>query len=863
MLVEDSFILGGSTLTDATIKSFRFGVNHYDNSQKPFIASLGTVTAGSSIAYFGGGSSLGVAATALQFYTASNNTTDIGTEVMRINSAQNVGIGTGSSISAKFHIVGSTSTSGTNSFLIENSSGNDLMAVNNVGQLKLNQYTGGSFDGTPQHLLGVDGSGNVVKATSAGDLSNTWLQATDDRDMAPEDISFDVDFALFFSSKLGLDTGTTTDGDYQDVIYLNTWNDASGGDANILAFDKSSMQILHYQADQAATNWGTPKTLAYAEDVITPTLQTVTDEGNTTTNSIITSSSENSTPASESTVLSKFGILGNRGTMYVTNTGDNLILGTGGVHSAGNKMHLSSTGLRLQDNVNAAASAKLHVVGGAKAINANALLVENAEGDNLLRITDDNFTRLGSTIEIDVENGYVRSIGTDGLGGEFHARTLTSLNSWARDLVINQQNSSKNILLNIDSVEGFRLKDNKQLKFAQYTGTNFDGTPTSILGVDASGNVVKTDASNIITDTPTLQSVTDEGATTTNLVSFSDRIQIGSTSALGATTRSRIVVGGSDVYGLLVTNSSLSELFAVRADGTISQGNKPTKVGKDTLLNVTSGGSVAIGVNAAKDVTSLSTSIVAIGKNSLTGHTGMSQTSVYVGENSAQQDSTSTTALINNVVIGHTAGRNIEGSQNVIIGSQSGGSTVTGSKGSDNVIIGYGALQGGIDGTTNNVIIGSQTGQFSDNIGSNNTIIGHKLVFNTDDSISDEVIIGQDENVRLRFDSSGDLHLPDNAASSGKDALLIDDAGKVSRTAAVYQSSITATTSGTGEITIAHGLSYTPTSCTITVKFETGSAGEFAQVVSIDATNIVAKVFVGVSGTTVNSSNRTLYYTFS
>ena len=59
------------------------------------------------------------------------------------------------------------------------------LEILNTGQLKFNEY-GSNFDGAPNYFLGVNTSGLVLKTTGAGTLSNTWLQATDDRDMAPE-----------------------------------------------------------------------------------------------------------------------------------------------------------------------------------------------------------------------------------------------------------------------------------------------------------------------------------------------------------------------------------------------------------------------------------------------------------------------------------------------------------------------------------------------------------------------------------------------------------------------------------------------------------------------------------------------------
>ena len=94
------------------------------------------------------------------------------------------------------------------------------------------------------------------------------LNAVNDRDLAPEDLSYANDFNVFFTSKEGLEDGSTNGSNYMDAIVLNTWSDASGHDANVLAFDKSTKAIYHYQADQAATNWGTASQLAYTSDLI-------------------------------------------------------------------------------------------------------------------------------------------------------------------------------------------------------------------------------------------------------------------------------------------------------------------------------------------------------------------------------------------------------------------------------------------------------------------------------------------------------------------------------------------------------------------------------------------------------------------
>ena len=112
-------------------------------------------------------------------------------------------------------------------------------------------------------------SSNPGYLTSSGTIAQANnLQAFDDRDMAPEDLSYSDDMRIFFSAREGLEDGTSTGTDWQDVLLLNSYSDSSGGAANILAFDKNSYTIRHYQAGLSASNWGTAKTLSYNDQVI-------------------------------------------------------------------------------------------------------------------------------------------------------------------------------------------------------------------------------------------------------------------------------------------------------------------------------------------------------------------------------------------------------------------------------------------------------------------------------------------------------------------------------------------------------------------------------------------------------------------
>lgn len=84
------------TASDSTGKNIRFGTGHYTNSEEPFFCFNGATASSYNIAFVGGGSSYGNAATEIRFYTASNTTTTTGTQQMTIDSNGEVGIGASS-----------------------------------------------------------------------------------------------------------------------------------------------------------------------------------------------------------------------------------------------------------------------------------------------------------------------------------------------------------------------------------------------------------------------------------------------------------------------------------------------------------------------------------------------------------------------------------------------------------------------------------------------------------------------------------------------------------------------------------------------------------------------------------------------
>lgn len=73
--------------------------------------------------------------------------------------------------------------------------------------------------------------------------------------------------SAYFVTEWGLNNDFVG-GNYGDFLSLNTYHDASAGNQNGLFFDKTGKRIVHYQSGWGAADWGSGKTLAYAEDVL-------------------------------------------------------------------------------------------------------------------------------------------------------------------------------------------------------------------------------------------------------------------------------------------------------------------------------------------------------------------------------------------------------------------------------------------------------------------------------------------------------------------------------------------------------------------------------------------------------------------
>ncbi|KKK51717.1 hypothetical protein LCGC14_3112170, partial [marine sediment metagenome] len=79
--------VGANTTADTTTKAFVVGLRHYTNAEEPSHILGGQVDATTHRVLFGGGRTGHNAATSVEFYTAAGNTTLVGTQRWKVDSA--------------------------------------------------------------------------------------------------------------------------------------------------------------------------------------------------------------------------------------------------------------------------------------------------------------------------------------------------------------------------------------------------------------------------------------------------------------------------------------------------------------------------------------------------------------------------------------------------------------------------------------------------------------------------------------------------------------------------------------------------------------------------------------------------------
>lgn len=90
--IRDEIMTGANSETNNAAKSFQYTSLHYTNAQEPFGLIRGVSGASDNDLHIGGGAATVNAATEIHMYTAVNNTTTTGTEVVTITSTLRMGI---------------------------------------------------------------------------------------------------------------------------------------------------------------------------------------------------------------------------------------------------------------------------------------------------------------------------------------------------------------------------------------------------------------------------------------------------------------------------------------------------------------------------------------------------------------------------------------------------------------------------------------------------------------------------------------------------------------------------------------------------------------------------------------------------
>jgi len=132
---------------------------------------------------------------------------------------------------------------------------------------------------------------------------------------------------------------------------------------------------------------------------------------------------------------------------------------------------------------NSTPSARTHIVGSGNTSATNTLLVENSDGDDIMLLQDSKAAYFYGSANFE-QGLYVKTQKNLILYSSDNTE-YTRVVQVGGDLRFYQNGAGSESL-------NYTLKENGQLLLNTYTGTTHDGTPVKILGVDASGNVVKT-----------------------------------------------------------------------------------------------------------------------------------------------------------------------------------------------------------------------------------------------------------------------------------------------------------------------------------------------------------------------------------
>ena len=380
-----------------------------------------------------------------------------------------------------------------NHIILADGQGNKRIVADNTGKLQLPAYTGTTHNGTPSSILGVDASGNVIKTDAASILENQiWSQNGTD--------------AFYNSGHVGI--GIATPGAKLHVagdILANDWLRVAGNKG--LRFESHGGGFYMQDATWIRTLGG--KNFYHDSGIMrTDGIFQVGPNGN---RMVVNANGNVGIGTAPSSKLHVNGDL----TLGKTNGTRGLLKLYGSTPNKFSTLFTSNGNLHIDAGYGSGGDQNMYLnyyngghvyfgtgqsgwhsyISNSGSWNINQGHINGNRTNGYLTINANSATNNGSAIQLYGNNTAGREgelAFVSGQGGKGFKFYNYNGSGWSQDM---------------------HLKSNGQLTLSKYAGSGHNGTPTSVLGVDANGNVVKTSLSDLIGDdsnciTHTIASVT-------------------------------------------------------------------------------------------------------------------------------------------------------------------------------------------------------------------------------------------------------------------------------------------------------------------------------------------------------------------
>ena len=221
-------------------------------------------------------------------------------------------------------------------------------------------------------------------------------------------------------------------------------------------------------------------------------------------------------------------------------------------------------------------------------------------------------------------------------------------------------------------------------------------------------------------------------------------IRTGTKNVKGTRNTLQGVDSGNSIVGHDTNDVGNDNSFYGHDTGNLATGSGNTFMGSNTATVVGTGSlNTVLGKNSGKAITTMNKSTI-IGSESVSTSSGEINDAIVVGYDSAKNLNLATNSLDDIIIGNESVNSLVSGLRNVIIGNEAAQNLGASGTDNDNIMIGH---ESGMNvRTSNNVLIGSQSGQYV-NSGTDNTFVGFNtgkgLSGNSNNDASKNVIIGK------------------------------------------------------------------------------------------------------------------------